>query len=266
MKAERDIPLAPYKSSQGNIFLTSVLVALVALGLGVLFSPELRDYAKQEFYSALSFTGIKQPDEFADVYQKLGIAPLPAGLAASTKISSNLAGLAKEPCDKRAIFALQGALVTAREERIAANALSGFAANCPQSESETFLAAEIFLGLGDHEKVITLTNTLIRNNPSIANYYYLRGKAMAAAKRYQEALADYTSTIELYKNPRDLLERVFVEMANIYAAAGRPCEAARTIMTWVAMAPTERNTLSAKKMIQEYAAKGCTGTADFNKL
>ncbi len=172
---------------------------------------------------------------------------MPAGLAASTKISSSLAGLAKEPCDKKAIFALQGALVAAHEERIAANALLGFAANCAQNEGEEFLAADIFLRLADHEKVIAITSALIQNNPANANFHYWRGKAMAAAKRYQGALADYASTIELYKNPRDVNERVFVEMANIYVAAGRPCEAAQTIMTWVAIAPNERNTLSAKK-------------------
>jgi hypothetical protein len=88
-------------------------------------------------------------------------------------------------------------------------------------------------------------------------------------KRYAEALDDYKSTVELQKNPRDVSERVFVEMANIYAAMGRPCDSAATILAWVALDPSVRNTLQARTMIEEYSSKGCAQTpspADVKKL
>jgi thioredoxin-like negative regulator of GroEL len=82
-------------------------------------------------------------------------------------------------------------------------------------------------------------------------------------------LADYKSTIELQKNPRDVAERVFVEMANIYAAMGRPCDAAVTILAWVAIDASVRSTLKTRRLVEEYSAKGCTqnpAPTDIKKL
>jgi hypothetical protein len=59
------------------------------------------------------------------------------------------------------------------------------------------------------------------------------------------------------KNLRDVGEWVFVEMANLYAAVGRPCDAASAIMAFVAVDPGSRNTGQARKMIEVYSAKGC---------
>ena len=95
---------------------------------------------------------------------------------------------------------------------------------------------------------------MIAKNPAVANYRYLRGKALANVKRYAEAVDDYKSTIQLNKNPRDVGEWVFVEMANIYAAS---CDAAMTILTWAAIDASVRNTLHTRKMVEEYSAKGC---------
>ena len=100
-------------------------------------------------------------------------------------------------------------------------------------------------------------------------YHCLRGKALASARRYAEAVEDYKSTIELYKNPSDIGEWVFVEMANIYAAMNRPCDAATTILAWVAIDPSQRDTMNARKMVEAYSAKGCAPdrpAADVKKL
>jgi len=88
-------------------------------------------------------------------------------------------------------------------------------------------------------------------------------------KRYAEAVDDYKSTIELQKAPRDVGEWVFVELANIYAAIGRPCDAAVTILAWAAIDPSVRNTLKTRKMVEEYSAKGCAqnpAPTDIKKL
>jgi len=269
MKLDREDRIARAAPSENRLFITMILIAIVTVGLAFLVSGDLRDLARRAPYFGADLLGAKiQNDEFASVYKRLVIAPLPAGLAASSKISLNLAKLAKEPCDKRAIFALGEALVMDREERMAAKAYLGFAAACPNSEGEEYRAAQILLLLGDNEGVIDVANTLIPKNPGIANYRYLRGKALAAAKRYQEAIADYLSTIELQNNPRDVNERVFMELANIYSATGKPCEAATIILGWVALSPTTRNTPKARKMIEDYTAQGCRRGApsDLKKL
>jgi hypothetical protein len=47
-------------------------------------------------------------------------------------------------------------------------------------------------------------------------------------------------------------------MANIYAATGRPCDAAAAIMAYVVIDPAGRNTPKARAMVEAYTAKGCT--------
>jgi tetratricopeptide (TPR) repeat protein len=168
-----------------------------------------------------------------------------------------LTRLAREPCDKTAIFAFGEALLGANEHRRAADAYAAFAATCPNGEGEQYRAAEILFLLGDTDKVIAISDALVARNPAIGAYRYLRGRALANAKRYAEAVEDYKSTIELQKTPRDIGEWVFVEMANIYAAMGRPCDAARTILAWVAIEPSVRDTLTARKKVEAYSAQGC---------
>ncbi len=267
MKLDREDRIAPPVASETHFFKIASLIALIVLGLAFLASPELRDHAWRTAYSAASLFGVKPPDdEFADLYKRLGIAPLSAGLAASGKISSGLAKLAKEPCDKKAIYALGEALAAAGEEQIAADAYLGFAAACPNGEGEQNRAGQLLLHLGDNERAIAIADALILKSPSVANYRYLRGKALAGAKRYQEALADYASTIELQNNRRDVKEWVFMEMANIYSAIGKPCDAALTILAWVALDPKTRNTPKARKMVQEFIAQGCQQGAPANDL
>src|SRR5262249_36760036 len=142
-------------------------------------------------------------------------------------------------------------------------------AGCPNGDGEQYRAAEILFLLGDLDKVIATADALVARNPAIGPYRYLRGKALANAKRYAEAVEDYKSTIELQKNPRDIGEWVFVEMANIYAAMDRPCDAATTILAWVTIDPSARDTMKARKMVEAYSAKGCVRDrppADVKKL
>jgi len=49
--------------------------------------------------------------EFSLLYKQLGIAPLPAKLELQEDINRGLTGLAREACDKRAIFSLGEALL-----------------------------------------------------------------------------------------------------------------------------------------------------------
>jgi hypothetical protein len=68
---------------------------------------------------------------------------------------------------------------------------------------------------------------------------------------------EYKSTINLSPSPRQVGEWVFLELANLYAALERPCDAAQTIVSWVAIDPAARNTARAHKLVETYAARGC---------
>jgi aspartyl protease family protein len=236
-----------------------VAPAIVALGMVAVFAlvPPARDAVKGVIFAAREAVGLGPPDTYASVYQRLRMAPLPARLLVSSRISGGLERLVREPCDRAAIFSFGEALLAANEARAAADAYAGFAAGCPNGDGEQYRAAEILFQLGDNEKVIVIADALVTRNPAISGYRYLRGKAHAAAKQYAEAVDDYKSMIELTHNPRDIGDWVFVEMANIYAAMGRPCDAATTILAWIAIDPSARDTPAARKKAEAYAAQGC---------
>jgi tetratricopeptide (TPR) repeat protein len=270
MNLDREDRIVPPLKSDSRPFLSAGLVVAVLFGAAFAFFPEFRDYAKGLAFAMGDAVGIRpMQDEYSAAYKRLGITPLSPTLLASSKISSSLGRLAREPCDKTAIFAFGEALLEVHEGRRAADAYFAFAGSCPNGEGEQNRAAQILFLLGDSEKVITIADALIANNPSVGSYRYLRGKALANVKRYAEALEDYKSTIALQKNLRDVGEWVFVELANIYAAMGRPCDAAATILAWAAIDASVRNTFKTRKIVEEYSAKGCAqapSSTDIKKL
>jgi tetratricopeptide (TPR) repeat protein len=258
MKLDPQDRPVPVLAPENHLFRWVALAAVViVVALTVVVIRPARDAAKGAVFAAREALGVGPPDPYVNVYQRLGVAPFSARLRALSQISSGLERLAREPCDKRAIFALGEALLTAHEDRTAADAYAGFAAKCPNGDGEQYRAAEILVLLGDNDKAITIADDLVTRNPAINAYRYLRGKARAGAKRYAEALDDYKNFIELTKDQHSVGDWVFVEMANIYAAIGRPCEAATAIMAWVAIDPSVRDTPTARKKAEAYAAQGC---------
>jgi tetratricopeptide (TPR) repeat protein len=256
----QDRAVPAYTPDRRSYFVPAALaIVFVACATSLAVFPKARETAKAMVFGGSEALGIKLPgSNYGPVYQRLGIEPLPARMLASSRIASGLEKLAHEPCDKTAIFAFSEGLLAASEGRTAANAYAAFAASCPNGEGEQYRAAEILLLIGDTEKAIAITSALIDRSPAVVPYRYLRGKALAGAKRYAEAVEDYKSTIELQKEPRNIGDWVFVEMANIYAAMNRPCDAVTTILAWVAIDPSTRDTLNARKMVEAYSAKGCT--------
>jgi aspartyl protease family protein len=259
MKLDAEDRVVPALEPESRWFWYVAAAIVCACVVGALAAfPPTREYLTGLLFGVQESIGVRPVDDrYAAVYQRLGLAPLPAKLLASSQVSSGLTRLAQEPCDKTAIFAFGEGLASANEYRRAADAYAGFAATCPNGEPEQYRAAEMLFMVGDTEKVIAITNGLIVRNPAIASYRYLRGRAFANAKRYADAVEDYKSTIELYRNPGDIGEWVFVELANIYATIGRPCDAGATILAWIAIDPSARNTLSARKKVEAYSAKGC---------
>ena len=194
--------------------------------------------------------------EFSLLYKRLGIAPLPEKLELQADINRGLSGLAREACDKRAIFSLGEGLLKSGSDRIAANAYLGFAATCPNGEGEKYRAAGILFAIADYKQVVAITTDLIAVRPEIANYRYLRARSLIGSKRYEEALTDYANTIELQHDQRNLGEWVFFEMSSAYASLKQYCLAITPIQTWVAIGPANRDTPLARKMILDYSRQG----------
>jgi len=252
---------------RGAPFTTLGLAAAIALCALAFWHPEevetfainrLRDLSLAIGVDLPGIEHLEQaaPSEFAPLYDRLGIEPLPARLERQGGINQALARLNREPCDKQAIYSLGEGLVKAGERRIGANAYLGYAATCANGEGDKRRAADILLGLGDYDRTIKLTTELIAVNPANSAYRYLRGKALVDAKRYDEALTDYANTIELSDKRRDIGEWVFLEMSNIYAALKQYCSAITPIQTYVAIDPANRNTPKMRQLILEYGNQG----------
>jgi len=242
------------------------LTLLVVVGLGLVGFPAWRQGAERTVLDAGALVGLEAAQQrFAPIYKRLGVETLPPDVFGLTGVSGPLDKLAREPCDRSAMVDLAEALVAGRQQRIAAQAFFGFAASCPNSQGEERRSASLFFEIGDLDKAIAIADDLVEKNPAVADYRYVRAKALASAGRNQDALADYKSAIELTRNPRDVGEWVFTEMANVFMALGQPCDAAASIAAWMALDPARRNTLREQKLRDEYLARGCSRGASVVK-
>ena len=90
---------------------------------------------------------------------------MPEKLELQADLNRGLSGLAREACDKRAIFSLGEGLLKSGSDRIAANAYLGFAATCPNGEGEKYRAAGRLFAIADYKQVVAITTDLIAVRP-----------------------------------------------------------------------------------------------------
>ena len=152
---------------------------------------------------------------------------------------------------------------TAREERWAADALVGWAAQCGSDGAGALRqAASLFIGLHDDERAFAIVQGLNEAHPHVADYWYLKAKAEVGLGRVDDALLSYANTIHLEANPTRVGSWVFYEMSDLYAASKRFCEAIGPIQDYVSLDPARRNTGNAQRLMTDYASKGhCTAFA-----
>jgi aspartyl protease family protein len=270
------------KSGSGILVATAVVLAAFAGGLllggkhGFPLPEDIKAEAMDRLHDLAHAIGIDIGDEapvsdsgFSALYNRLGIAPLPARLEREATINRGLSRLRQEGCDKEAVFSVGEALQKGGDRRIAANVYLGFAAVCGNGEGEKYAAANILYQLADYDPVIMIMTEMIAAKPATADYRYLRGAALLGAKRYDEALADYANAIELYSNRRIIGEWVFLEMSGAYASLKQYCAAITPIQTWVAIDPPSRDTARTRRLILDYSKQGdcdlhyATGTDTF---
>ncbi|WP_284418862.1 MULTISPECIES: TIGR02281 family clan AA aspartic protease [unclassified Bradyrhizobium] len=204
---------------------------------------------------------------FVGLYQRYRISPLASDIENGAKLSALLATLQKEPCDSRAAFQASLALEERHEMRGAADLLSGFADNCPESSGERYRASELYYLLGDYDKAIKLSTDLIDHQPDAQRPYFVRARSEQALKRYAAAIDDYTTLIRLLPDTKSVVSEVFTRMSDSYEKLDRPCEAIGPIQTYIALDSEKRSTQPLLRRIAALAAKGnctqayATGTA-----
>jgi hypothetical protein len=219
----------PTVRSRGSRMMPLLCLGLVLVlgAAAVVTQPDLLRTVSRMFAGARSGTaGTDAPDTaFANLYKRYGIAPLSASMVQNDQVHVALTALQREPCGKHDIYMADASLEHASALRDAAVLLKGYAVACPDADGELYHSAELFYLLGDYDSAIAQANGLARLQPDNANLFYLRARAFQDAKRYQDALEDYATTIRLSTDLKRVKAEVFMRMSESYAALGRNCEA-----------------------------------------
>ena len=208
----------------------------------------------------------ENPDEvFSGVYERLGALPLKA--ARDPYVWLRLEELKREPCDQKSIGDLALALDKLGYRREAADGLYRFVRDCGAPLAALHQSVDIYLKLTDYPKAVEVADEFMRRAPSNHDAHYLRGVALQGAGDFQRALADYSDAIELFgADKKGISSRVFLRMAEVYAALNRFCEATAPINMWVSLDPAGRDTSRTQKIISDYEAKGnCASSKELQK-
>jgi aspartyl protease family protein len=110
--------------------------------------------------------------------------------------------------------------------------------------------------LGEYSKALEIINRLIEYDPASASYRFSRGKVFDDTKRYEKALVDYVSTLDLLGRPEKIDVDQFYEIATMYAELGKFCEAATPLETYISYDFVKRKTPQLDRLINEYRSKG----------
>src|SRR5262249_53150754 len=159
--APQDRPVPEAKPESRSVWFVALAIATLGVAAVMALIPQTRERGKDVYFAAREGLGLGSPGTYSAVYAHLHMAPLSARLRGSTQSASGLQRLAREPCDKTAIFSLGEGLLAAHEGRVAADAYLAFAAGCPNGDGEQYRAAEIFILLGDNPKAIAIADGLV---------------------------------------------------------------------------------------------------------
>jgi tetratricopeptide (TPR) repeat protein len=163
--------------------------------------------------------------DFSPVYAQLGIAPLPLNVELGPEISKRLEQLNREPCYKDGAIGLADALMQAGYPRDADTSLLNFAKRCGDSETIQGRRHQALMKASDFTNALDVANNLIASDPIRAVYRYKRGQTYEELKDFEHALGDYLVSLQLSGTPSRVAGFVFYDIARMYAALGRFCDA-----------------------------------------
>jgi clan AA aspartic protease (TIGR02281 family) len=193
--------------------------------------------------------------DFSKLYARFSISPLPAEVL-NADLLQDLNRLSRDPCDNVKIFSVGRRLIAEGERRLAADFYLGASHACGDDQYSEREAAGLYNAVKDYPKAYALFADLTGRFPQNNLDWYNRGKVEAAMKRTDDALASYQRAIDLSGNKANLGSWVFEEMAALYAAEGRFCEALSPIETYISLGGAEQANDRASRIIDDYAEKG----------
>ncbi len=197
--------------------------------------------------------------DLSSAYAQLGISPLPLRVQMEPEVSKRLDQLSHEPCYKDGMLGLADALVAAGYPREADMSLLSFARRCGDSDAILLRRHKALLKASDFTNALVVANDLIASDPVKATYRYARAQTYEELKDFESALHDYIVSVQLLGTPSRVAGFHFYDIARMYAALGRFCDAITAVETFVAFSPAARRTQQSVSMILEYSKKGGCG-------
>ena len=175
----------------------------------------------------------------------------------SSQIRNRLDQLTREPCYKDAVVGLSDALIAAGYPRESATSLLSFAEHCGGPSYDILgRAYHAFQAVNDFSAALSVAEKLVDTFPASATFRYYRAQSYQHLKDFPRALDDYINVVQLLGEPRSVASSPFYNIALMYAALGRYCDAITPIETYVSFDPAKRQSTWITKVIAEYAAKG----------
>jgi len=187
--------------------------------------------------------------------KELGIT-LPDDILGRAAVAKQLGALSRERCDRQAAYQFSKALEEESYRREAAESLVAFSKNCGGYADGVRRAINLLLDISDYPRTIELADRLIEMEPNNDNGYFLRAFAYEQSSQCENAIADYSSAIELFGNKDRISSIAYESMSRCYEQLGQYCDAMMPIESWVAINPAEHDNDQAKSILRRLSSKG----------
>jgi tetratricopeptide (TPR) repeat protein len=200
---------------------------------------------------------LSQKQKYNEVYNQLGIDPLPITLELKEEFRDRLQQLSREPCYKQAIMRLSDALRDAGYPRESAKSLLSFGKRCGGLSDEMLERVyAAFLEVNDFPAALKVADELTASDPANPHFRFWRAEIYAQTKEFERALTDYINVVQLLGAPERVGGSQFYNISLMYAALQRYCDAITPLETFISFDPASRRTAQITKVIADYAEKG----------
>lgn len=189
-------------------------------------------------------------------FKKLNISIGDFDDAQLLKLTPILQDYTADYCDPRSKISLIRRVSAAGFVRLGAKLAADHYEKCAKYSEFLELGYSYNEKLGEYSKALEIINRLIELDPANANYRFSRAKIYEDTKRFEKALMDQISTLDLLGRPQEVDAQQFYEIATMYAQLGRFCEAATPLETYISYDFVKRKNPQIDRIIGEYRTKG----------
>jgi clan AA aspartic protease (TIGR02281 family) len=251
IRAERRVISKKSGSSKWKIILVLVI------GLGTLvYNKEVIHEPMHVLDSVYDLIQRSNIEKLGPLFQKFNISIQDFDQAQISKLAVILGDYAADYCDARSKSRLIARVNEAGFVRLAGQLSIDQYERCSKELYFLQYASTYYHRSGDNARALEIINRFIDQDPASANGRYSRGKIFETMGQFDKALIDQISALDLLGKPEKTAAKQYYEVASMYAAVGKFCEAATPLETYISFNPANRRTPQLTRLIDEYLSKG----------